>query len=104
MACIPPSSAELQPKRQAGTAMAARTKSESTPSEALSASVRRLQARTEALGARTRALETSSERLRAATKRLREKTTRLEEEVHRKSDFPPAATGDGEDEDLDEVV
>lgn len=71
----------------AGTAMA-RTKTESTPAEALTQSVRRLQARTEALGERTRALEASSHDLRAATKRLREKTTRLEREVG-KSEPPP---------------
>jgi hypothetical protein len=72
-----------------GPAKVARAKTDSSASEALSQSVRRLQARTEALGARTRALESSSEDLRAATARLRQKTTRLQEEVERKSDFPP---------------
>ena len=66
-------------------------KNNSTSTDALQATVRRLKARTEALSERTRALETSSEQLRAATNRLRAKTSRLESDIERRerSEPPP---------------
>lgn len=69
-------------------------------SEALQATVRRLQVRTEALSERTRALETSSERLKASTNRLRAKTSRLEFDMERRvrSEPPPRESTDDPEE------
>lgn len=66
-------------------------KNNTTATDALHATVRRLRERTEALSERTRALETSSEQLRAATNRLRARTSRLESDIERRerSEAPP---------------